>query len=79
MSKTQTDRLKSERLQTPMTRLKSERLQSTVVIAEVAVASQSPGLAPAAGDEVTVKVAGRRRLRSGSGEETVADFAMKIK
>ena len=93
MSKTQTDKLKSEqmqapvpahlkseRVQVPVSRLKSERVQSTVLVAEVAVASQTPeGLAAAGGDDITVKVAGRRRLRSESGEETVADFAVKIK
>jgi hypothetical protein len=83
MSKTQTDKLKSEgvqapvpahlkseRVQVPVSRLKSERVQSTVLVAEVAAAG---------GDDITVKVAGRRRLRSESGEESVADFSVKIK
>jgi hypothetical protein len=74
--------LKSERVQDAITespgRLKSERVQSTVLVAEVALASQGPdGATLIPGEEVTMKVSGRRRVRSGS-EETVTDFAVKV-
>lgn len=74
--------LKSERVQDLAlglaSRLKSERVQTTVITAEVAVASQGVGgFAPATRDEVTVKIAGRRRVRTGLGE-TVTDFAVKV-